>query len=155
MGLMGRYIDALPLEARDRLIEAQQWCVAELLGPGGSRCLIGHAEDWLPLEVGHLTWRWTDDETGAVAGEQGDPLAAACSPQLFAFRRARPADLGVYRERIARWGLASEARIGCRFDRLCVRRGAAGAVRLIKRRAARDFRPDALLRPTAALAATG
>lgn len=147
MGIMGRYIDQLPDGAKDRLIRAQDWCLAELTGPDGARCLVGHAEDWHPLAVEAAAWRgWMDGETGGL--ENGGGLVAesemetACSPYLFAFRRARPADMDVYRERIRRWGLASEARIGSRFDRLCTRRGVEGAMRLAKARAARAFRPE-------------
>ena len=144
MGLMGRYIDALPPSARDRLITAQSWCVAGVLGRGGSRCLVGHAEDWRELALSPDHWRsWMDRETGGAVRDDDRP--AACSPELFAFRRARPADLEVYRARVARWGLASEGRIGARFDRLCARRGIAEAVRLAKRRAGRDFAVAPLL----------
>lgn len=137
MGLMGRYVDTLPPAARDRLITAQEWCVAGVLGQGGGRCLVGHAEDWRELSVDPAAWRsWMDGEAG------GD---AACRAELFAFRRARPADLDVYRQRVARWGLASEGRIGARFDRLAARRGIAAAVRLVKRRAGRDFAVQPLL----------
>jgi len=46
MGMLGRYIDALPDEARDRIIEAQHWGMGTLVDAHGNRCLIGHAEDW-------------------------------------------------------------------------------------------------------------
>jgi hypothetical protein len=141
MGLMGRYIDGLPVEARDRLIQAQEWCLASVVEPDGSRCLVGHAEDWRALAVQPGDWRrWMDDETGGSGPDAPDRAAgeldAVCSPHFFAFRRARPADMPVYRARVSRWGLASEARIGARFDRLCARRGLATAIRIVKRRAA-------------------
>jgi hypothetical protein len=47
MGLLGRYIDALPEHARDRIIEAQQWGMGTLVDAEGNRCLLGHVEDWL------------------------------------------------------------------------------------------------------------
>ena len=154
MGLMGRYIDGLPADARDRLIQAQDWCVASVRGPDGARCLVGHAEDWQEMAVDDATWRrWMDDEAGGPALSAPDAPARAsdldllCRPELFAFRRARPADLGVYRARLLRWGAASESRIGARFDRLFVRRGAADAVRMVKRRAGRAFAPDLAPRP--------
>lgn len=148
MGIMGRYIDQLSDAAKDRLIRAQDWCVAELVGPDGGRCLVGHAEDWHALAVDAAAWRgWMDGETGGPGADRGlvaeTELEMACSPSLFAFRRARPADLDAYRARIRRWGLASEARIGSRFDRLRTRRGTGGATRLVKARAARDFVPTA------------
>lgn len=144
MGWMGRYIDALPAEARDRVIQAQDWRVAAVQGGDDARCLVGHAEDWQALAVDDGAWRrWMDDETGAVGPDSADTeLDLMCHPQLFAFRRARPADMGTYRERVRRWGLESESRIGARFDRLCARRGMAGAVRLVKRRAGRAFAVD-------------
>lgn len=143
MGLMGRYIDSLPAAGRDRLITAQEWCVAGVLGQGGGRCLVGHAEDWKELAVDPSAWRsWMDGETGGP-GRADDDLA--CRAELFAFRRARPGDLEVYRARVARWGLASEGRIGARFDRLCARRGITAAVRMTKRRAAREFAVRPLL----------
>jgi hypothetical protein len=46
MGMLGRYIDALPAEARDRIIEAQHWGMGALVDSDGNRCLLGHAEDW-------------------------------------------------------------------------------------------------------------
>jgi len=149
MGLMGRYIDGLPEEARDRLIRAQDWCVAGVRGDGGSRCLVGHAEDWLELAVEDAAWRgWMGDEAGAPTLPAPDAPAPAseldllCRPELFAFRRARPADLEVYRERLLRWGSVSESRIGSRFDRLCARRGLDVGVRMVKRRAGRAFAID-------------
>jgi hypothetical protein len=141
MGVIGRYIDRLPDGARDRVIRAQEWCVAAVLGSGRERCLVGHAEDWRAFDVAEEGWRgWLDsaaagpDERGLVA------IEPEFRPELFAFRRALPADPAAYRARVERWGLASESRIGARFDRLCARRGVAGAVRLVKRRAARDPR---------------
>jgi hypothetical protein len=143
MGFMGRYIDSLPDAAKDRIIEAQNWCVADVLAPGGARCLVGHAEDWVPLEIRPPWWRrWMDSETGGLE-MTGGPAASEhevgpmSTPDFFAFRRAYPADMGVYLQRIQRWGVCSESRIGARFDRLCGRGGVAAANRLIKARAAR------------------
>ena len=137
MGLLGRYIDGLPPHARDRVIQAQDWCVAAVNGPEGARCLVGHAEDWRGLAADDGWWaRWTRAAAGEDAGTQLDAL---CRPELFAFRREEPGDLPVYRERLRRWGAESEARIGARFDRLCARRGVPGATRTVKRRAGRDF----------------
>jgi hypothetical protein len=47
MGLLGRYLDSLPDQARDRIIEAQDWGMGTLVDARGNRCLLGHAEDWL------------------------------------------------------------------------------------------------------------
>lgn len=141
MGIMSRYIDSLGSAARDRLIQAQDWCLAEVVGSTGGRCLVGHAEDWRPLAGGAEWWReWSERDTLPTPGEDRD-LSVACSPSLFAFRRARPADLAAYRRRIRRWGLSSESRIGARFDRLCIRLGPADAIRLVKSRAGRPFAP--------------
>jgi hypothetical protein len=46
MGLLGRYIDALPDHGRDRIIEAQLWGMGTLVDEQSNRCLLGHAEDW-------------------------------------------------------------------------------------------------------------
>lgn len=152
MGLLGRYIDSLPAPARDRIIEAQDWCIAEVVGDDGRRCLVGHAEGWARLEVGPTAWRrWVDglvDDDGAP-----DPIAAsdiemACRPELFEFRRAQPLDLDLYRDRVSQLGLEGESRIGSHFDRLWIRRGGAAAVAMVKRRAAADHgRPRAADRP--------
>lgn len=155
MGLMGRYIDGLPSDARDRLIQAQDWCVATVRGPDGARCLVGHAEDWEALAVDDAAWRgWMDDGTGGLSAPDAPAPASdldlLCRPELFAFRRARPADLAVYRARLLRWGAASESSIGARFDRLCARHGVAGAVRMVKRRAGRAFAVDVAPRRAAA-----
>lgn len=144
MGLLGRYIDGLPPHARDRVIQAQDWCVAAVDGPDGARCLVGHAEDWRPLAADDGWWtRWTEADAARGAGARAQTeLELLCRPELFAFRRARPADLAAYRERLRVWGTDSEARIGARFDRLCARRGFSGAVRAVKRRAGRAFAPE-------------
>jgi hypothetical protein len=143
MGVLGRYIDGLPPHARDRLIQAQDWCLAAVSGPDGARCLVGHAEDWRPLAKDDGWWsRWVhaDAARGAdLAARPESDVDLLCRPELFAFRRARPADLDVYRARLCRWGVASEARIGARFDQLCVRCGVPGAIRVVKRRAGRAF----------------
>lgn len=47
MGLIGRYLDSLPDAPRDRIIEAQEWSMGSLVDAVGSRCLLGHAEDWI------------------------------------------------------------------------------------------------------------
>lgn len=47
MGLLGRYLDSLPDEARDRIIEAQNWGIGTLVDAEGNRCVLGHAEDWI------------------------------------------------------------------------------------------------------------
>lgn len=140
MGLIGRYIDGLPPHARDRLIQAQDWCVASVRGPDGSRCLVGHAEDWEELAADAGWWgRWVDGSRNEGCPRAQGEVETLCRPELFAFRRARPADLRIYRDRVRRWGAESECRIGARFDRLCARRGLSGAIRAVKRRAGRDF----------------
>lgn len=143
MGLLGRYIDALPDDARDRLIEAQEWCIAEVVGPGRSRCLIGHAEDWHSIPAERLPWRgWMDAESDADGARRDPEVERFCDPVVFAFRRAEPGDRRLYRTRIDRWGIGSESRIGARFDSLCARRGMAAGIRLVKKRAARADVPS-------------
>jgi hypothetical protein len=137
MGLMGRYIDTLPSRAKDRMIRAQNWCIADVVDPRRARCLVGHAEDWESFETPSGWWHRSLQQPGQAGAD------FVFSPEFFAFRRARPADPWVYRERIERWGLASESRIGERFDKLCARRGLNEAVRLVKARAARGFAPEA------------
>jgi len=46
MGAMGRYIDSLPVEAKDRVIQGQQWIGGVFADFKGGGCLIGHAEDF-------------------------------------------------------------------------------------------------------------
>jgi hypothetical protein len=138
MGVLGRYIDLLPDEAKDRIIEAQDWCVADVIGDRRARCLIGHAEDWQKNQAcgdwwSAETWAKLTKECSAADHE----ILYACSREFFAFRRMQPLDFDVYRRRVTEWGLASESRIGSRFDRLAARRGMANAVRLAKQRAAR------------------
>jgi hypothetical protein len=53
MGKIGRYIDALPDEARDRVIEAQAWCTDNAMGGSEQRCLVGHTEDWYDIDNYH------------------------------------------------------------------------------------------------------
>jgi hypothetical protein len=161
MGVLGTYIDALPDGAKDRLIEAQEWCLGDVAGPGHGRCLIGHAEDWTPIPAEACDWtpgRWPEARRPGQRAAADDTVFA-CSREFFAFRRMQPMDLAVYHERLLRWGLASESRIGSAFDRLCVRRGIAGAIRLVKARAARGMpgrnppapaAPDAATPPRAA-----
>jgi hypothetical protein len=60
MGKIGRYIDALPDEARDRVIEAHDWCVQWGLDGGGGRCLVGHTEDWREVGDGDIAVRCVD-----------------------------------------------------------------------------------------------
>jgi hypothetical protein len=140
MGVLGRYIDSLSDAARDRVIEAQIWCAGDVLASRGEgRCLLGHAEDWVPLAVQATVWqRWMDGETGGaeLARAVGSPAPAGL-PGYFAFRRAYPVDMGAYLARMERWGIRSEGRIGAHFDRLCARAGTAEAVRRLKARAAR------------------
>lgn len=164
MGQLGRYVDGLPSRARDRVIQAQEWCLAEVLGSDGSKCLIGHAEDWRPYPLEASCWRpGTEAGCGPTAFPRGSvlepELETLCRPELFAFRRARPHDLDVYCERLRAWGLSSESRIGSRFDRLCARFGAERAVRLLKHRAARRHRLEVAAPPplleTASLQANG
>lgn len=145
MGMLGRYLDSLPVRGRDRLIAAQDWCVAGVIGPGEARCLVGHAEDWRPWAAPAARHLSAPDPVDRP--RPWDEVALLCRPALFAFRCARPADLAAYRRRLRRWGVDSEGRIGGHFDRLCIRVGVTRAVRLVKARAARDFQPDTLLAP--------
>lgn len=53
MGIIGRYLDSLDDEARDRVIQAQEWCRYDVGHPGGPRCLYGHAhggDNWTAVD---------------------------------------------------------------------------------------------------------
>ncbi|HEU0300731.1 MAG TPA: hypothetical protein VFR37_14820 [Longimicrobium sp.] len=153
---MGRYIDGLPAHARDRVIQAQDWCVATVSGAHGARCLLGHAEDWQTLPDDAGVWRrWMDGEGPAPEALWAASVETLCRPELFSFRRARPVDLPVYRERLRRWGAESETLIGARFDGLCARRGVPSAIRLVKRRAGGEFAVPAAPAPPVPATAAG
>lgn len=47
MGMLGRYIDGLTEEQKDRVIEAQNWCSNVGLNEHGERCLVGHVHNFL------------------------------------------------------------------------------------------------------------
>lgn len=69
MGAMGRFLDRVPDDARDRVIQAQDWTTSgsDFIDAQGCRCMVGHAEDWRHNSIGmqtariHLT-RWDDDD---------------------------------------------------------------------------------------------
>ena len=44
MGLLGRYIDSLMVEEKDRIIVGQEWCQYTLTTPNGSHCLMGQVD---------------------------------------------------------------------------------------------------------------
>ena len=46
MGILARYLDLLPADARRRVLQAQQWTTEYLIDEKGARNLMGHAEDW-------------------------------------------------------------------------------------------------------------
>jgi hypothetical protein len=48
--MLGRYLDALPARARERIGVAQAWCMTDYTAAEGARCLLGHAEDWKRTE---------------------------------------------------------------------------------------------------------
>ena len=62
MGLVGRYIDALSDEQKDRIIEATSWSepsegvYVDKQDPS-CRCLAGHAENWYREKVDHTQAR--------------------------------------------------------------------------------------------------
>ena len=48
MGILGRYLDVLSDEQRDRVIEAKDWDLSFVSDDDPScRCLVGHAEDFI------------------------------------------------------------------------------------------------------------
>lgn len=44
--MLGRYIDALPTDALQRIRNAANWKTRGYADKSGARCLLGHAEDW-------------------------------------------------------------------------------------------------------------
>jgi hypothetical protein len=44
--MLGRYLDALPDEARSRVRIAARWTTQDYAHADGACCLLGHAEDW-------------------------------------------------------------------------------------------------------------
>ena len=46
MGILGRYLDLLPADARERVLTARRWTVQWRVDEHGARNLLGHAEDW-------------------------------------------------------------------------------------------------------------
>lgn len=67
--MIGRYLDALPVEAKARVFAAHRWLVnSQRVAFGSRRSVLGHAEDWQYGGGGMLPWfRPTDDravETG-------------------------------------------------------------------------------------------
>ena len=46
MGILGRYLDLLPADARERVLTASRWTAFWRVDQHGARSLLGHAEDW-------------------------------------------------------------------------------------------------------------
>jgi hypothetical protein len=46
VAMLGRYIDALPDEALERIRTASSWRTHGYVDASGARCLLGHAENW-------------------------------------------------------------------------------------------------------------
>lgn len=44
MGMLGRYIDGLTEEQKDKVIQAQEWRTGSMGVAQGPRCLMGHAK---------------------------------------------------------------------------------------------------------------
>ena len=47
MGVLAKYLDLLPHDARERVLHAEKWCARAYADEDGARSLLGHAEDWL------------------------------------------------------------------------------------------------------------
>lgn len=91
------YLDALPDEAIDRLLEApaDRWCNGYLATSTGRRCLRGHAEDWRHGRFGpELADDSVADEpwfrlaTAACVAGQFDELVAECRGDVVPVVRA-------------------------------------------------------------------
>ncbi len=52
MGVLTRYLDLLPAEARERVLRAERWTTRTYVDQKGARDLLGHAEDWSWPEPG-------------------------------------------------------------------------------------------------------
>ena len=46
MGVLTRYLDLLPADARARVLSATHWTTHWPVNEAGARNLLGHAEDW-------------------------------------------------------------------------------------------------------------
>jgi hypothetical protein len=46
MGILGRYLDLLPADARERVLTARRWTAVWRVDELGARNVLGHAEDW-------------------------------------------------------------------------------------------------------------
>lgn len=46
MGVLTRYLDLLPADARARVLGARHWTTHWHVNEAGARNLLGHAEDW-------------------------------------------------------------------------------------------------------------
>lgn len=116
MGLIGKYLDALPDHARDRVIEAQDWCFGWAVMESG-RCLVGHAEDWEGAEMDDdgmaQLQKWRDHETREIR------------------QRVEARFNGVRHLR----HYAHYQHVAQRFDKMAARLGVEEAVRLVKARA--------------------
>lgn len=85
MGAMGRYIDSLDDEKRDRLIKAQQWVAWVRRDGMGGGCLVGHAEDDAANRF-HKTFK----DGSIVSPETATPLIAAARKMNYtAFKMMR------------------------------------------------------------------
>lgn len=116
--MLGRYIDMLPPEAKDRIIENQSWCRASFVSDDGARCLVAAAEWWELLPDGQLVVR--DGEVQEIRGRFEASYRPGGESRLW-------------------------RTIDRQFDLLTRRFGMERIVRAIKQRAARSNRLDDLL----------
>jgi hypothetical protein len=73
MGVVGRYLDLLPAEARERVRSAGRWTPHAYVDSTGARDLLGHAENW--------------------SRPHPRSLSVPGAPELFALREAAGDDL--------------------------------------------------------------
>ena len=80
MGVLTRYLELLPADARARVLNGRHWTTHWPVNEAGARNLLGHAEDW------------TFDATGVLHCN---------APAVFRLRRAAGDDLWTDEPRIS------------------------------------------------------
>ena len=73
MGIVGKYLDLLPTDARERIRSASHWTTRAYVDLSGARDLLGHAENW----------SWPDRRSVPKCG----------APDVFALREMAGDDL--------------------------------------------------------------
>jgi len=72
MGMLGRYIDGLTAEQKDRVIEAQGWTRGQVEDRKGNRCLVGHAVGGARVDNLVTHHIWMNEVWGINIGKIGE-----------------------------------------------------------------------------------